>query len=283
MFDKFLIAGPAQRSAENNTVSVFFGQFSYFSSYVLSEVVSSAVSRLFFLLLRVVCIPLSCHELPPPSTRLKCPTDPALYTTSAQAAHKAAFLQQYLPANRKLYLIGHSLGAKLVSELLRNELIARHTQKCYLLMPTLERIADTPNGRFLTGILDCFMTMIIFFAWNFGLPFDFSSTNNNLLAIVVGNGCVDHIHCGTWKIFSLFPDACREFLIGCWFFLSRQHGVDQGCMEATCHLTRPRQLRSIFTLALNEMKFIKELDMQVGSGNTLLQQLSSQRIKKLLR
>uniref|UniRef100_A0A1B6EXL2 Lipid droplet-associated hydrolase n=1 Tax=Cuerna arida TaxID=1464854 RepID=A0A1B6EXL2_9HEMI len=169
------------------------------------------------------------HELPPPSTHLKCPTNPALYTTAAQATHKAAFLQQYLPANRKLYLIGHSLGAKLVSELLRNELIARHTQKCYLLMPTLERIAETPNGRFLTGILDCFMTVIIFFAW----------------------------------IFSLFPDVCREFLIGCWFFLSRQHRVDQGCMEATCHLTKPRQLRSIFTLALNEMKFIKELDMQV--------------------
>uniref|UniRef100_A0A1B6LBZ0 Lipid droplet-associated hydrolase n=1 Tax=Graphocephala atropunctata TaxID=36148 RepID=A0A1B6LBZ0_9HEMI len=169
------------------------------------------------------------HELPPLSTRLTCPNDPSLYTTMGQAAHKAAFLQQYLPANRKLYLIGHSLGAKLVSELLRNDLIARHTLKCYLLMPTLERIAQTPNGKFLTTLLDLFMTVIIFLAW----------------------------------IFSLFPTGTRVFLIRCWFILSRQHEVDRGCMEATCQLTRPRQLRNIFTLALNEMVYIRELDMQV--------------------
>jgi hypothetical protein len=65
------------------------------------------------------------------------------------------------------------------------------------------------------------------------------------------------------QIFSLFPSRVRELLITGWFYLSRQHGVDRHCMEATCHLTLPSVLRRVFNLALDEMEKITQLDVEV--------------------
>lgn len=67
-----------------------------------------------------------------------------------------------------------------------------------------------------------------------------------------------------FQIFSLFPHNCRKFLIGCWFMLSRHHNVDDHCMEAVCHLTLPKVLKRVFSLALDEMEQIKELDLRVS-------------------
>lgn len=115
--------------------------------------------------LTICCSVYLGQELPPPSTRLKCPRELDLYDMAGQVSHKRAFIKQYVPANRKLFLIGHSLGAKVVSELLKDSQIADHTRKCYLLMPTLERIGDTPNGRFLTRILAYGLSVTLLLAW----------------------------------------------------------------------------------------------------------------------
>lgn len=72
-----------------------------------------------------------------------------------------------------------------------------------------------------------------------------------------------------FQIFSLFPHKCRKFLIGCWFILSRHHNVDDHCMEAVCHLTLPKVLKRVFSLALDEMEQIKELDLRVSFYTSL--------------
>lgn len=85
---------------------------------------------------------------------------PELYTLEGQVIHKECFINQYVPKDVKLYLIGHSIGAKICTELLARfsaSSAATETQRrqasAYLLFPTLERMADTPNGRRLWPIL----------------------------------------------------------------------------------------------------------------------------------
>ncbi|XP_054262126.1 lipid droplet-associated hydrolase-like [Macrosteles quadrilineatus] len=173
------------------------------------------------------------HEVPPKSSKLKFPQDPNLYDMSGQVAHKLSFIKSFAPANRKLILIGHSLGAKIVSELLKDEQVAKNVKKCFLLMPTLERIAQTPNGKFLSRLLAYFMSVILFLAW----------------------------------VFSHFSHKCRVFLISGWFYLTRQHNVDSHCMDAVCILTLPSVLRRVFNLALDEMEKILELDIEVLNSN----------------
>lgn len=58
------------------------------------------------------------------------------------------FIKKYVPEDAQLHLIGHSIGAWMVLNLLKNNDINKRVRKCYLLFPTVEYIADTPNGRF---------------------------------------------------------------------------------------------------------------------------------------
>lgn len=64
-----------------------------------------------------------------------------------------AFIEQYIPKDAKLHLVGHSIGCWMILQLLKNEDFAKRVVKCYLLFPTIERMAETPNGRFLTRIV----------------------------------------------------------------------------------------------------------------------------------
>ncbi len=69
--------------------------------------------------------------------------------------HKMHFINQYVPKNVKLHLIGHSIGSKICIELLtRFTESGDHRQAyAYLLFPTLERMAQTPNGQRMWPIL----------------------------------------------------------------------------------------------------------------------------------
>ena len=73
-----------------------------------------------------------------------------------------AFLDEFLPASCKITFIGHSIGCKIILEIMK-ELSLRHNQngkslqtinqslsihKSYLLFPTIERMKQTPAGRF---------------------------------------------------------------------------------------------------------------------------------------
>lgn len=96
---------------------------------------------------------------------MKMPTNDQLFTLSGQVKHKADFVEKYVPKDRGIFFIGHSAGAKIVSELLKNKNLYERTKKGYLIFPTLERIADTPNGKFLIPIVTYGLSFILFLAW----------------------------------------------------------------------------------------------------------------------
>lgn len=71
---------------------------------------------------------------------------PGIFTLEGQVQHKFEFIDKYIPEGVNLHLIGHSIGAKICVELVKRYK-AKHNAAAYLLFPTLERMADTPQGR----------------------------------------------------------------------------------------------------------------------------------------
>ncbi|XP_013378108.1 PREDICTED: lipid droplet-associated hydrolase isoform X2 [Chinchilla lanigera] len=77
------------------------------------------------------------------------------YGLRGQIEHKIAFLRTHVPKDMKLIFIGHSLGCYIILQILKHapELPVIHS---FLLFPTIERIAETPNGRIVTPLVSWF-------------------------------------------------------------------------------------------------------------------------------
>uniref|UniRef100_A0A8D2JS54 Lipid droplet-associated hydrolase n=1 Tax=Sciurus vulgaris TaxID=55149 RepID=A0A8D2JS54_SCIVU len=75
-----------------------------------------------------------------------------IYGLHGQIEHKLAFLRTHVPKEVKLILIGHSIGSYIALQILKRapELPVIHT---FLLFPTIERMAESPNGRIATPLL----------------------------------------------------------------------------------------------------------------------------------
>lgn len=65
-----------------------------------------------------------------------------------QIEHKVAFVDEFVPKDKKLVLIGHSVGAYMALKMLEYKRVERRVCKTILLFPTIENISKTPNGYF---------------------------------------------------------------------------------------------------------------------------------------
>jgi len=73
---------------------------------------------------------------------------------------QAEFIKKYVPEDAHLYLIGHSIGAWFVLNLLKDNDIDKRVQKCYLLFPTIEYLAETRNGVFFNNFVGFYMSIV---------------------------------------------------------------------------------------------------------------------------
>ncbi|XP_049877560.1 lipid droplet-associated hydrolase isoform X2 [Pectinophora gossypiella] len=77
-----------------------------------------------------------------------------LFNLEGQLAHKFDLINNHIDKKSKLHFIGHSIGAWMITELLqKHAAIHERTSSVSLLFPTLQRMADTRNGKFLNGFL----------------------------------------------------------------------------------------------------------------------------------
>uniref|UniRef100_A0A336M4G2 Lipid droplet-associated hydrolase n=1 Tax=Culicoides sonorensis TaxID=179676 RepID=A0A336M4G2_CULSO len=72
------------------------------------------------------------------------------YDLNGQLNHKIEFLTKYIPDNVKIHLVGHSVGAWTILQLLKNRDIRDKVHHCYLLFPTIERMKISPAGQIFT-------------------------------------------------------------------------------------------------------------------------------------
>jgi len=74
--------------------------------------------------------------------------NPFLYDLDGQVEHKIKFIQDCIPDHVRIIGIGHSIGCKVWSEMIRRSPdIEVNLLHCFMLFPTLERIQMTPNGQ----------------------------------------------------------------------------------------------------------------------------------------
>jgi pimeloyl-ACP methyl ester carboxylesterase len=174
----------------------------------------------------VWAISLAGHVLPPPTsphalTPLK--QNPELYNLDGQIEHKLAFIEKYIPENMKIILVGHSIGAKMILEILKNNDVKSRVLKAYLLFPTIERMAESPNGRLMTGVVKHIVPVILFLVW----------------------------------VFTFFPVFVKKFLLSVHFIL---RSIPTCHVKPTMKLMNPTVLGNVFFLGMDEMEKVKELD-----------------------
>ncbi len=80
------------------------------------------------------------------------------HTLAEQVAHKLDLVRHFIRDNpqARVVLAGHSVGAYIALELLRDAFIGQHVARVLCLFPTVHHIGTTPNGRRLYPLLKYF-------------------------------------------------------------------------------------------------------------------------------
>ncbi|XP_063240389.1 lipid droplet-associated hydrolase [Bacillus rossius redtenbacheri] len=170
------------------------------------------------------------HEFPQDETQASSDNS-QVYGVEEQVQHKIAFIEKYVPADVKVYLIGHSIGCKLILEALKNSSVRPKVKKSYLLFPTIERMATSPNGKFLTSLILPVVPVIVFLSW----------------------------------IFALLPRTVGKGLLHAYFAIRRSK---DDAIDATMDLICPPVLRNVFHFAADEMTKVVDLDCETLMSNS---------------
>ncbi|KAK6167542.1 hypothetical protein SNE40_021543 [Patella caerulea] len=83
-------------------------------------------------------------------------------TLLGQIRHKLAFIEECIPEDIKLILIGHSIGSYMILRLLKY-LPKHQVLRCFLLFPTIERMALSPRGQIITPLLHYLRWVCVWF------------------------------------------------------------------------------------------------------------------------
>lgn len=172
------------------------------------------------------------HVQPPENLDIAMPGDhkwAECYSLTAQVQHKAEFIKKYVPEDAHLHIIGHSIGAWFVLNLLKDSDIDRRIRRCYLLFPTIEYMAETRNGMFFNTFLSRTAPILVFLSWIFT---------------------------------AMFPVTLQTFMIRTFGMF---YGIPARSVRAVREMLDPRALRKIINLAKEEMKYVKEADHETIS------------------
>lgn len=156
---------------------------------------------------------------------------PELFNLAGQVKHFKAFINKYVPENKKLFLIGHSVGGKICVELMKNDDIASRASQIHLVFPTLLHINQSPNGKLFTSYIQYLIPVIIFLAWLIGIVPQFVQLN--MVSVYFWAR-------GAWK-------NCHM----------------ESCVRGTLKLFRWGAAKSSLSLAKDEMYKINDLDNEI--------------------
>lgn len=113
-----------------------------------------------------------------------------VFGINGQIEHKLAFLKKHVPRETSLVLIGHSIGCYIILEIMKRDPKLK-VLKAIMLFPTIERMAQTPQGRVMTPVL-CQMRYVAYFPL-FLLSLLPERLKSSLIKLVLGGiRCLDH-------------------------------------------------------------------------------------------
>ena len=173
------------------------------------------------------------HDEPPHTSIRKVPAligNEHKFGLHAQLDHKIEFIKRYVPDDVKIHFIGHSIGAWMVLELLKIPEIKAKTQQCYLLFPTVERMATTTNGFVFTKLIYPLWFILRYF----------------------------------YIILAKFPQIFQVLSLTLVFFLM---SIPKYFMGTSLKYARPTVMDKVIYLANEEMKRVLELDIEHVKAN----------------
>uniref|UniRef100_A0A3B4VIN7 Lipid droplet-associated hydrolase n=1 Tax=Seriola dumerili TaxID=41447 RepID=A0A3B4VIN7_SERDU len=83
-----------------------------------------------------------------------------VFGLNGQIEHKLAFLRKHVPKETNLILVGHSIGCYIILEMIKRDPELK-ILKAVMLFPTIERMAQTPQGKVMTPVL-CHMRYVAY-------------------------------------------------------------------------------------------------------------------------
>ncbi|KAJ8974021.1 hypothetical protein NQ317_006491 [Molorchus minor] len=180
----------------------------------------------------VWCIGHAGHDLPEgPIDLPKFNEHRELYGLQGQIKHKVDFFEKYIPNNARIHLIGHSIGSYMILELINHPAIKDKISDVYLLFPTIEHMADTTNGKFLTNFIKHIVWLIVFLSW----------------------------------IFTILPSIIQNILLyGYMLVMGIPSNVHLNNLKA---LIKPGVLRRVFFLAYEELDQVRERNNEAIKAN----------------
>lgn len=152
------------------------------------------------------------------------------FDLAAQVRHKAEFIRRYVPADVRIHLIGHSIGAWMALELLKQPDIKARVAHSYLLFPTIERMGETVPGRMLTQAILPYWGLL---SWGI-------------------------------RLFNVLPTMLAALLVSAYFWAVR---IPLTYVGTTLKYLRLSILSQILHLAADEMRLVREVDVQTLTEN----------------
>ncbi|XP_053957209.1 lipid droplet-associated hydrolase [Anastrepha ludens] len=168
----------------------------------------------------------SGHEEPSENSKIAVPYlkgNENKFDLDGQLQHKKEFIQRFVPTNVKIHLVGHSIGAWMVLQLLEHANIRERIKKCYLLFPTLERMLDSSNG------------------WNFskiGVPL------YTTLGFLI-------------PLFNRLPKVMQTFAVQFYFWLLN---IPKSFIDTALEYCKAPVMEKVIFLAKDEMSRVRDLD-----------------------
>lgn len=126
-----------------------------------------------------------------------------------------------MPKDVKIHFIGHSIGSYIILQLLEVPSIKERVVKSYLLFPTIEYMAETPNGKLLVNFVKHILKLVLFLAW----------------------------------IFMILPTFIQNILL---YIYSAIRNVEDKHKETIRNIVNPDVLDKVFFMAFDEMDLVRE-------------------------
>ncbi|XP_013912563.1 PREDICTED: lipid droplet-associated hydrolase [Thamnophis sirtalis] len=146
-----------------------------------------------------------------------------VFGLQGQVEHKLKFLRKYVPKDVKLVLIGHSIGSYIALKIMKQS-PEPEILRSILLFPTIERMAQTPNGKLLTPLF-CWLRYILY------IPI---------------------------FLFTLLPERVKSFFAH--FALFRQKRIHETLVMTSVDMLNMGCIANIMYLASQEMRSVVERD-----------------------
>ncbi|XP_047525732.1 lipid droplet-associated hydrolase [Pieris napi] len=146
------------------------------------------------------------------------------FNLNGQIAHKHELISNYISKKSKLHLIGHSIGCWQIIELLdRNPELVSRVSSINLLFPTIQKMAESPNGRFLNLFIRRIYCLLLIFL----------------------------------KLLGILPHWINRYLI--YLYLS-WHSLPSHYSERIAKVIEPNVMEKVLILAFDEMDTVTNLN-----------------------